>query len=40
MMEQIVVENSPTISLKSLEKNVFLQMESDNFSKSGKIIKQ
>jgi hypothetical protein len=40
MMEQIVVEKSPTISLKSLEKNVFLQMESDNFPNQEKIIKQ
>ena len=41
MMEQTVVVNSPTISLKSLEKGMyFYKMESDNFSKSGKIIKQ
>jgi hypothetical protein len=41
MMEQTVISNSPTISLKSLDKGLyFYKMESDNFSKSGKIIKQ
>ena len=41
MIEQTVDLNAPTISLKSLEKGMyFYKMESDNFSKSGKIIKQ
>ena len=41
MMEQIVSVNSPTVSLKSLDKGIYVyKMESENFSKSGKIIKQ
>lgn len=41
MMEQTVTANAATISLKPLEKGIyFYKMESDNFSKSGKIIKQ
>jgi hypothetical protein len=41
MIEQNIISTTPMISLKSLEKGLyFYKMESDNFSKSGKIIKQ
>ncbi len=40
-VEKIITKQSPTISMKSLNKGTYLyQIESNGFSKSGKIIKQ